>query len=248
MSGDFSLPTTAMLTPMANLLFKFYCSNICPRQGNRSLMTYQDLIIVTLLLKGHKFDLPGLILKNMMSIVNQKKTGLPYGLLLNKIFKYLGVKLDDRDKVFASEFFDVVSMTQSSIRVNHDDSLERIPQLMAYVQQPLMSSSSQPDTSYVDHYVDVLIDIKMAYAELKASLAGIQQEVQDLKADMQVLKSETQSLRSFCLSLFSRKMSRRWILLPHLLSKMLKSLMTRLLETKKDPFLMIKGKNYFKSI
>lgn len=62
------MPSTAILSPLAHVMFKVCCTNICPRMGNMSIMTCQDLIVVSLLLSGKKFNLSGLILKHMLDV------------------------------------------------------------------------------------------------------------------------------------------------------------------------------------
>lgn len=76
----------------------------------------------------------------------------------------------------ATEVFDGLSLTQSSLRVTEHGVLEKIPQ-MGSKNHPHLSSSSQHETDSADYYVDVLIEIKITYAELKASLAELQKEM-----------------------------------------------------------------------
>lgn len=80
---DTSMPITAMLSPLAHVLFKICRTNICPRMRNRSILICQELIVVSPLLVGKKFDLSGLILKHMIGC-KKKKIALPFRFLLTK--------------------------------------------------------------------------------------------------------------------------------------------------------------------
>lgn len=171
-----------MLSPIAHVVFKICRTNICPRMGNRSILTCQDLIVVSWLLVGKKFDVVGLILKHMIGCVKKKKTTLPFDLLLTKIFKYSRVKLDNRDKVAENEFVDIVSLTRSRLRISSDGVLEKIPPPVQ-VQAPL-SLSIQPDSSTISDLglFNALVDIMISFVDLKMSLKSLQAKVKELKS------------------------------------------------------------------
>lgn len=54
--------STTQVTPLAHLLFMVCRNNICPRAGNRSNFTCQDVIVVSMIMTGKAFDLSHLIL------------------------------------------------------------------------------------------------------------------------------------------------------------------------------------------
>lgn len=72
----------SVLDPMAHLIFKIFQTNICPRVGSRPVLTCQDLIMVPLLPKGKRFDISGLILRNIVDFLKKKQRALLYGPLL----------------------------------------------------------------------------------------------------------------------------------------------------------------------
>lgn len=69
------MPTTLYVTPLAHLVFKVVWANMCLRVGNRSNFTYQDLIVISMILSGKPFDTTTLLLRNMINVITQKKTG-----------------------------------------------------------------------------------------------------------------------------------------------------------------------------
>lgn len=89
----FVLPTASSTLPMTRLIFKLCWSNICPRSGNRSNFSFQDLAIVSMILYGKAFDAADLILKIMYDVLDKTKTSFPYGCLLTKIFEFYQVYL-----------------------------------------------------------------------------------------------------------------------------------------------------------
>lgn len=102
---------TSMVTYMAQLLFKVCLANVNPRLGSRSNFAGQDVSLVVVIMSGKSFDLAGLILKNMMVVYeSHTNTGLPYGLLLTRVFDWYGVGFRDDDKEIAKEFLDFKSL------------------------------------------------------------------------------------------------------------------------------------------
>lgn len=77
---DCTPPATTTVTPLAHLLFKLCRSHICPRLGNKSNFTFQDVVVVSMLITGKPFDLATLMLKKMLNSLEKVATGLPYGL------------------------------------------------------------------------------------------------------------------------------------------------------------------------
>lgn len=75
-----------MVTHMGHLLFKICRSNVCPRGGNKSTFSCQDVIVVAMMLAGKPFDLSHLILQNMLAAVNQKKDWITLWLFVDEGF------------------------------------------------------------------------------------------------------------------------------------------------------------------
>ena len=114
-------PSTTQLVPLAQALFKLSIENVSPRLGTRSNLSSQDIVVVSMILAGRKFDLPDLILKNMIDSVEGKSSGgLPYGLLLTRVFEWFGVSFADEESVTAKEFLDVKFLAQSNLKLDKD--------------------------------------------------------------------------------------------------------------------------------
>ena len=80
-----------------------------------------------MLMSGKNFNLSDLILKNMNDIFEgNQSTGLPYDLLLTRIFEFYGVDLREVEKVVVKEFLDAKSMVQSHLKVDKDGNLVQI--------------------------------------------------------------------------------------------------------------------------
>ena len=119
-----TFPSTTQILPLAHALFRVSIDNVCPRLGTRSNLSAQDVIVVSMLLSGKSFDIGELILKNMIGAIEGKSnTGLPYGLLLTRIFEWFGVGLDGIESVQAKEFLDVKCLTQSNLKLDKDGTL-----------------------------------------------------------------------------------------------------------------------------
>lgn len=58
--------------------------NLLPRTGGGANFTYQDLMLVAIILKGMTFNFSLLMLRNMISCLYQSKKCLPYGRFLTK--------------------------------------------------------------------------------------------------------------------------------------------------------------------
>ena len=76
-----------------------------------------------------------------MSYVRNNKQDLPYVFLLTKKFIFVSIKIDDCEK-FEAKCSDVLKMTQSSLRVQQNGKLVKIPLNPAF--QLPTSLSSQP--------------------------------------------------------------------------------------------------------
>ncbi|KAL8156742.1 hypothetical protein AgCh_001735 [Apium graveolens] len=113
-------PSTTLVTSMAHFLFKICRANVCPRDGNKSTFSCQDVTVVAMILAGRAFDLSHLILKNMLAAVNQKKIGLPYGLLLSKIFDSFKIDLKSAVKLSVKEVLDAKTIAMSNLHIENE--------------------------------------------------------------------------------------------------------------------------------
>ena len=122
--SDTMFPSTTQLLPLAQALFKLSIENVSPRLGTRSNLSSQDIVVVSMIMAGRKFDLAELILKNMLDSVEGKSSGgLPYGFLLTRVFEWFGVSFVGEDSVSAKEFLDMKFLTQSNLKLDKDGQL-----------------------------------------------------------------------------------------------------------------------------
>nr|XP_017217278.1 PREDICTED: uncharacterized protein LOC108194852 [Daucus carota subsp. sativus] len=122
--SDTMFPSTTQLLPLAQALFKLSIENVSPRLGTRSNLSSQDIVVVSMIMAGRKFDLAELILKNMLESVEGKSSGgLPYGFLLTRVFEWFGVSFVGEDSVSAKEFLDMKFLTQSNLKLDKDGQL-----------------------------------------------------------------------------------------------------------------------------
>ncbi|KAL8087693.1 hypothetical protein AgCh_037733 [Apium graveolens] len=142
---------------------------------------------------GRKFDVSGLILSNMLDCLHKKNWALPYGLPLTHIFRHFGLKLDAKDKVETSNFFDAISLTQSSLQVTAEGALEKIslpPPVQASISSHPASSTAEPGVS------QMLLDLKLLYSEMKTDMARISTEVVELRVVNNEIKRLNQDMMS----------------------------------------------------
>lgn len=123
---NFVLPTTFTVLQMGHLILKFCWSNIYPRIRNHSNFTYQDLVIVFMIMSNRAFDVFDLIRKTIFNVLDKTKTSFSYGCLLTRIFRFYQVESDDYDKVEATQFLDEKSLNQSHLFVSKDGILYQI--------------------------------------------------------------------------------------------------------------------------
>ncbi|XP_063948186.1 uncharacterized protein LOC135152259 [Daucus carota subsp. sativus] len=130
-SSTETFPSTTQILPLAHAVFKVSIENLCPRLGTRSNLSAQDVIVVSMIMAGKPFDVGDLILNNMLGVLEGKSSaGLPYGLLLTRIFEWFGVSFDGVESVAAKEFLDVKCLSQSNLKVEKDGSLSEIMEFM----------------------------------------------------------------------------------------------------------------------
>ncbi|KAL8109944.1 hypothetical protein AgCh_025879 [Apium graveolens] len=122
-------PSTTLVTPMAHFLFKICRANVCPRGGNKSTFSCQDVTVVAMILAGRAFNLSHLILKNMLVVVNQNKIGAPYGLLLSNIFDSFKIDLKSTAKLSVKEVLDAKNIAMSNLHIENGELVRIIPTL-----------------------------------------------------------------------------------------------------------------------
>ncbi|PON41303.1 hypothetical protein PanWU01x14_290600 [Parasponia andersonii] len=62
-----------------------------PRAGHRDVPTFCDLCFADSILVGRKLDLPFFILHEMINAIENRRSSLPYGFLLIRIFQHFNI-------------------------------------------------------------------------------------------------------------------------------------------------------------
>lgn len=78
-------PKIVDVCPTAFVLHKLVRYNLLPCLGGGVDFTYQDLVVVAMILKGVSFNLSFMILQHMMSCLRHTKQCLPYSVFSHKI-------------------------------------------------------------------------------------------------------------------------------------------------------------------
>ncbi|PON84533.1 hypothetical protein TorRG33x02_197360 [Trema orientale] len=88
-------PRVIDLTLEARILFQFVSQNMIPRAGHRDAPTFGDIHFVDSILVGRKLDLPFFILYEMINAIENRRSSLPYGFLLTRIFQHFNIPTID---------------------------------------------------------------------------------------------------------------------------------------------------------
>lgn len=118
---------------------------------------------------------------NMISCLKLKKSGLPYGLFLSQVFKFYGIKLEARNKVEATEFFDIANLTQSHLEVLADGTLVRILPTITVVMSPSSQLESEAAIGLAIHNHDLLNSLRDDTGVNIMNLVDLSREMAELK-------------------------------------------------------------------
>ncbi|XP_017227470.1 uncharacterized protein LOC108203224 [Daucus carota subsp. sativus] len=182
-----TFPSTTQLIPLAHALFKVSIENISPRLGTRSNLSAQDVVVCAMLMSGKSFDMGDLVLKNMVNVVEGKSTaGLPYGLLLTRVFEWFGVDLDGVESITAKEFLDVKCLSQSNLKIEKDGSLSIIEVPLPTPPPPLSSCSmfALSDT----HILEFMDELRANHKQLVEGQKQLSEQMDDIANQFQFWK------------------------------------------------------------
>lgn len=81
---------------MLNLLSQH---SLIPRKGNHGKIAKNDLLLIYCMFYEIKLNLPHVILHHMISAIKDKnpRHGLPYGMILTRLFRELNIDLDGEE-------------------------------------------------------------------------------------------------------------------------------------------------------
>lgn len=117
------LPTVVETSPINSVIHKIIRSNLVPRMGGRSDMTFQDLILSALILSGTKFNFTLFMIKNMESCIKNKTKCLPYGDFITKIFEHFEISFANEEVVHIIDVIDETNLHSSMLKVSVNDML-----------------------------------------------------------------------------------------------------------------------------
>ena len=108
-------PKTVDVCPLACVLHKIVRYNLLPRLGGGADFTFQDLVVVAMIMKGQSFNFAQMMFHHMVSCIHQTKKFIPYGALLTKVFQHFHISFDNEVSLSVSESFDSALLKQSKI-------------------------------------------------------------------------------------------------------------------------------------
>lgn len=185
-----TFPSTTQILPLAHALFRVSIENISPRLGTRSNLSAQDVIVVSMILAGKSFDLGDLILNTMVAAIEGKSTsGLPYGLLLTRIFEWFGVDFEGVESVSAKEFLDVKCLNQSNLK------LEKYGTLSVVEVGPPSPPPVQPTSTVIGGVslseklvLDFMDELRANHRQLVEDQNKLSEQLKDLAHDVKMWK------------------------------------------------------------
>ncbi|PON55373.1 hypothetical protein PanWU01x14_188670 [Parasponia andersonii] len=88
-------PRVTNLILEARILFQFVSQNMIPRAGHRDAPTFSDICFVDSILVGRELNLPFFILHEMINAIENRRSSLPYGFLLTRVFQHFNIPTID---------------------------------------------------------------------------------------------------------------------------------------------------------
>ena len=141
-----------------------------------------------MLLSGKSFDIGDLILKNMIGAIEGKSnTGLPYGLLLTRIFEWFGVGFDGVESVQAKEFLDAKCLTQSNLKLEKDGTLSAVEVPPPPPVQPISGSCVDLGIS-AKEILDFMDELRANHRQLVDGQKQLSEQMEELANQFQFWK------------------------------------------------------------
>lgn len=113
----FSLPKVVESTLLSSVLYKILRANLVPRNGGRFDMTFQDLVPITLIIKGYKFNFALFMIKHMNCCLHNKIKYFPCGSFITTILKHIGINFDHEETFKINEIINEEVFINSKLRV-----------------------------------------------------------------------------------------------------------------------------------
>lgn len=195
---DSNPPPTTVVTPLAHLVFKLARSHLCPRVGNKSNFTCQDVVVVAMIMSGKAFDVPGFILKKMQATVEKSVSGLPYANWLSNIFKFFSVDVKGAVKVTVKDCIDQKFLALNNLQIE-GDVLSRIviPPSEGHADPTTSSAPQSANQNLVSQSLQADVTIMTSeIISLRNDTQAIRNDVKDIKADFQAIKGAMKDIIS----------------------------------------------------
>ena len=122
-SSGATRPLVSDLSPLSLLLFRLIHTNVLPRKSGRDRVTYQDIILLSLLQSQRPINMSLLILKHMFHCASHDSMHYPYPALLTKLFNYFELITEFDEFVPLSDTFDSRVLLANRLVVSSDDVL-----------------------------------------------------------------------------------------------------------------------------
>lgn len=204
------LPKTIDVSPIAIVLHKLLRYNLLPRIGGGAEFTYQDLVLVALLLKGKPFNFSLMMLKHMVKCIKHSKKCLPYSCFLTKLFTHCQIPLDNEGSITITDSIDSVNLKSSHITLVDGTFMQIAPDAPSVPQVTNFTPSAPPTPSPkiltllntlvtnqttlhanvkdIQHRLSVLEKgtLPISRAELRTSFRNVEDEFIDLHAEFEL--------------------------------------------------------------
>lgn len=120
---DFFLPIVVNTTHVNSVIHKIISANLLPCTCGKSDMTYQDLILSSLILKGIKFNFVLMMIKHMTSCLQNKTKYFSYGSFITTILEHFQVSFEHEEFVSIKQVIDEDVFKNSKLGVGENGDL-----------------------------------------------------------------------------------------------------------------------------
>lgn len=181
------------MTPLAHLFFKLARSHICPRLGNKSNFSFQDVVVVAMLISGKPFDVSSLMLSKMLATVDKSTSGLPYGVWLTKIFEWFKIDFTDAVKVTVKDGIDAKFLNMNNLKIK-GEVLSRIS-LTPQEDPPIDDTTTSAKPVSMAHNV-FSQSLHADVAIISCEVTSLRSDTQAIRNDLQAVKAEYQTIKT----------------------------------------------------
>lgn len=164
-----------------------------------------------MIMSGKTFDLSSLILKKMMATLEKSVSGIPYGLLLTRVFEFYKVYFKTATRMVVKEALDQRAFIQNNLQIE-DGVVSRIlispPLLDTPITDPATSAepiSVAPTLVSQSIHADIaitsseLISLRSVTQAIQNDLLAVKAEYQTIKGAMKDFISEIKIVKEFML-------------------------------------------------